>query len=555
MSAQQASAAPRLLGSVRPLALPRILPKVTDGAFLAAVAFATYLALAIILVLQLHLIVGDAWSRVGNASYVFFARDPHLAAIGFVWNPLPSMLELPIVLLRGFWPPLVSQGFAGSIVSTVAMASAVYQLHGTLKDWGVARVVRWLLTGLFALHPMVLHYGANGDTEALFVFLLLVVIRYLARWLAGGQLQALVVAAVGLALAYWTRYEAAAVAPGVIVMVGAVAWNRSKAQPLRERVSAAAADALIAGLPFAFAFTTWALASWVIVGHPFEQFSSAYGTASQLQTGPLFTGTRFEALMVGVRAIGGLEPAAVVVGIGGVSLGLLRWDARVLAPVAVLGSVLTFALGAWVFGETGGWIRYYITVIPLGTLCAGYLVAARRSSMPDSTSRRGSSVVPRGLVAAVGCAAVLAGIIALPTAWQTMRDPLLGRGEYNKVDDLPQYAIGGEVATYLDHMRLPPGSVLVDVFLGFPIVLESTSPQQFVITPDRDFKAVLNDPQAFSAKYILVPPPTGLGALDAVNRRWPGIFETGAGIGRLVADFDVALAGSHLQWRLYAVSP
>ena len=29
---------------------------------------------------------GDAYSRVGNAYYVLFSRDPHLAAIGFVWG-------------------------------------------------------------------------------------------------------------------------------------------------------------------------------------------------------------------------------------------------------------------------------------------------------------------------------------------------------------------------------------------------------------------------------------------------------------------------------------
>src|SRR5919204_6676355 len=82
-----------------------------------------YLALGAYLDLVAHVIVGDAWSRVGNAYYVLFSRDPHLAAIGFVWSPLPSLLELPLVVLHGVSPALVSEGFAGSILSALAMAA------------------------------------------------------------------------------------------------------------------------------------------------------------------------------------------------------------------------------------------------------------------------------------------------------------------------------------------------------------------------------------------------------------------------------------------------
>ena len=38
---------------------------------------------------------GDAWSRITNAYYVLYSRDPHLAAIGFIWNPLPSLMAIP----------------------------------------------------------------------------------------------------------------------------------------------------------------------------------------------------------------------------------------------------------------------------------------------------------------------------------------------------------------------------------------------------------------------------------------------------------------------------
>ena len=40
---------------------------------------------------QSGLVPGDALSRVANGYYTLFSRDPHLAAVGFVWNPLPSL--------------------------------------------------------------------------------------------------------------------------------------------------------------------------------------------------------------------------------------------------------------------------------------------------------------------------------------------------------------------------------------------------------------------------------------------------------------------------------
>ncbi len=40
----------------------------------------------------------DALSRVANAFYVLYSRDPHLGAIGFIWNPLPSLMEMVLLI-------------------------------------------------------------------------------------------------------------------------------------------------------------------------------------------------------------------------------------------------------------------------------------------------------------------------------------------------------------------------------------------------------------------------------------------------------------------------
>jgi len=112
-----------------------------------------------------------------------------------------------------------------------------------------------------------------------------------------------------------------------------------------------------------------------------------------------------------------------------------------------------------------------------------------------------------------------------------------------------QYNIGHEAATYLDGMHLENGTVLVDGAMGFPIILESNHPTQFITTPDRDFQEALLDPTSFGVKYLLVPEDVGYQSLDALNRAYPGIYQTGAGVGQLVKQFS---AGGN-NWRLYQV--
>ena len=115
-----------------------------------------------------------------------------------------------------------------------------------------------------------------------------------------------------------------------------------------------------------------------------------------------------------------------------------------------------------------------------------------------------------------------------------------------------QYRVARDVATYLDSLELADGSVVIDVALGFWVVLQSERPRQFVITPDRDFEAVVADPATFGAKYLLVSPASGVGSLSAISRAYPGIFQNGAGIGTLEREF-LSPGGEQHTWRLYRV--
>jgi len=59
--------------------------------------FAVYFAAAWYLTMVANVIYGDAWSRVELAAAASLQPHPHLAAIGFVWNPLPVFALLPLI--------------------------------------------------------------------------------------------------------------------------------------------------------------------------------------------------------------------------------------------------------------------------------------------------------------------------------------------------------------------------------------------------------------------------------------------------------------------------
>ena len=96
---------------------------------------------------------------------------------------------------------------AGSLVSVLAMAGAAFQILASLREWGVSRIPRLVLTTCFALNPMVLLYAGNGMTEGLFVFTLVASTRYLLRWIHRGDLRSLAYSGIAMACSYLVRYE------------------------------------------------------------------------------------------------------------------------------------------------------------------------------------------------------------------------------------------------------------------------------------------------------------------------------------------------------------
>jgi len=529
-----------------------------------------YVVLALILDLHYEVFPPDSVFRMANGFYVLYSRHPHIAAIGFVWNPLMSMADMVPLLFKDLWHPLVSRDVAASLVTVGCMAGATYQMYALLKDWQVGRPIRFLLTALFALNPMILYYATNGMSEALYLVTMVGTVRYLSRWSARDDTRSLVYAGSMLALCYLAREEAilAAALSGVLVfVVGA----RRVSNPGTRFVSGMT-DSTIYLAPFLVSFFGWALASKVITGSFFEQFTSQYGNSAQIKLyGSYYhlqPGHYAARLAHEVRDLEAIAPLLPLVLVAAATVALRRRDVRILAPLAVLGGGISFTLVGFLGNMVFPWFRFYILAVPLSVILVGFLLAPRHAPVTSappralSPPRIGHEWRARPMVKA-GVATIVTLILvgpSLATTAAAMDNPNIGIEESGQLvavfhPDRFRATPGDNallpVMHYLDRLHLPDGDVVTDDAYDCmaTVIMRSTNPRIFVITNDADFQRILADPLVWHAHYLVVPPPGGV--YNAITAAYPDIYASGSGFSELVHQFPATSICPPL--RLYKV--
>jgi hypothetical protein len=556
---------------------------VSESGIVVALSFALYLSIAFILDFKTLSFNGDAVARMANGFYVLYSRDPHLAAIGFVWNPLQSILDIVPLLFKDLWPSLASHDMAGSLVSVVAMVGAVHQMRAALGEWGVQRGPRLVMTVLFAVNPMIMLYSGNGMSEAVYLFTLIATTRYLARWLRCDDLRSLVYAAVALGFCYLDRNEAVLPAFLALMLVLKASYSRGTGVR-RARTMTAVTDGIIFVLPVVTAFVGWAVASYVITGQFFAQFTSQYGTSAQIaaeggsgQRYPLGPELRLEA-----HALWYLAPLLVVIVVAALLVAWHHRDPLVLVPIAVVGGGLAFDLAGYVTNSIIWSFRYFIATVPLEVLLVGVLLAATREQMATRSQSAGdpapTPVDPASAIDRerrwtpwmISAAGILIAVVALgpsvPATAAGMFNRNVGVEELQELGyvfhhpltaadrvDKQHFATVQSISRYLAGLRLPEGDILVDNSSEcVPEVITTVpDPKIFVIPNDRDFQRSLADPLTFNVHYIMVPPSSGIDVNTATNRLYPTLYDTGAGWARQVHQFPKR--GLCPAFRLYRV--
>ncbi len=503
-----------------------------------------YVSCGLYLTFHLHYFAGDALSRVANAYDVLFGRNPHLGALGFIWNPLPSLFELPVVALYKIFPAVVTKGVAGIFVSGLFAAWGAIHLKRILKNFAVPQGWTYVITLIFALNPLIILYGANGMSDIMLVSCLLGTYSGVFDFLTTQSLRRLVAAGIWMALGLGMRYEA--VPFGALVILGLMAAQWGKTSPDRWKGSA-----IILGAPIVFSGGLWIYFNWAIMKNPLYFLDSNYGNLAQTRTGAYLTPALQQAYHSVTGTMGYLGHFTLLY--WPISLGFVmaviyaigrRRDGRALILIfGAVGAVALEMMFAYL-GHLGSWDRYFISFIPDGVLMVSFAAAKLGARFPKRWKTlwwMAISVIL--LLGNVGTILALQNPVLGHPDGQILDFALQNRS-LKHVSDV--FYATEPVIQYLNaHPHL---TVLADSFTAWPIIVRSPNFNRFIITSDYDFASILYNPRG-RVSAILVPQPAGVSALDAVNRAWPQMWSGHVTWVTLLKSFP---GGSN--WKLYKVT-
>ena len=505
--------------------------------------------------------LADALSRSGSALAVLWSTDPHLAAIGFVWMPLPTLLELPWAVLYPLWHDVVSSGFASTATTALCGGATAAILVKTASLLGLPTRLGWAFALLVSLNPMLLLYAGNGMSEGVAAPFLIGAVCLLTLFWRTGQRGYIAWAGLALAFGCASLYQGVPFTLAVFgVMASVLVWGREAVRSAPQgRWRAVQGLGLLLLAPSAIVMLLWVVANAAIMKDPLYFATSVYSNAAQTavarQTpgGLPFIGQGDVGRTLAfcfVRTAALSVPVVALLVVRGLDRRLQRVET--LALVLLWSSVpLGFMAPLTYRGGSFGWLRFFI--YPL-------LVAAGWGLYEVATSHR-----PRRAIAII-----LAGwVLASPVTLAAMANPELGQEEHRMVqvlagerhpqdlrrqDHVPAFK---PMLSYLESEPLARGQrILLDpATQAWPLVAQ-LEPQHLrrlvVVTADRQFAAAVADPVRHNISYLLVPDPR-LAQSDAINRLRPGLWEGRQPGFELEQKFPPRPRVSGGEWRLYKV--
>ena len=483
----------------RPARPPAQRPWWWDGrAIGAGLAFVAYMALAVVLgrVLEYH--EPDAFSRTASAYQALFGREQRLEVLGAVWTPLPAIVQMPFLVPLS---PFGLQDLAGAVVSALATVAMLALLDHLARSLGLPSWLRVGLLLLYAAHPMVVLFAVNGQGEALFLLLVVAIVCQLLHWADDARPERVLVIGYLTGVAFLVRYETIPFA----LAIGAALAGRQLVRT-RGRPGSVVPTILYFGVPILVGVYYWVKFNWDVTGDPLFFFWGPYSNVAQTaevrmpghDLNPYYQDP-LAALRFVIERVWLLAPTLVMLAPIVVAGACARRSSSAALATWALVSIPLFAAYQLFAGQSSGQLRYVLVAVPAGVVlaCLAWRLAPTRAR------------------ALVGAATLGLAAASIPLAVAGMADRKVGRMEWGIVAHLEgrpsdprvftQFRSERAAAMDLDS-RPERTPVLVDTVTGYPAILFSHEPSQFVSTTDVDFEALLARPYG-NVGHILVHDP------------------------------------------------
>lgn len=497
---------------------------------------------AYVWVYQHDYIFGDAISRTANAYYVIGIVPSKLASIGFVWNPLPSFLQLPLLYLRDYWRPLVTSGMAGCIVTSIFAAVNASMLFKYFYVEGSRIWFALVIALAYAFNPFIFLYGFNGMSETLFFTAVIVGTHNFAMWMLDRNSNRLLLVAVMLAMAFLTRYETFAwmmgIATSLLVVVYMMEDRQSpfKPKPLKMKLNYLTATGSVLFVPVVYTIFIWMFLCLTIMGDPFFFFWSAYSNEAQSISDVEIqrkSGEFIELFFFTLKsALPFLPPFLVILVERTATKRLFRADMLVLVLLA--GSFVGFHYMLMLRGRSFGWLRFFSYILPVAVAWLPYELGRLKK-----TAKMWTSI---GLCVAMIVVSPL--LVRYYFAYET-----LGGEEFRAMGGRPDVNHEGQkIIADIINKKYADKKIMFDSFVASIIIMNLDHPENLITTTSDEFDKAVKNPVGYGVDYIVTVHNQGVGLLDAFNREYPDIFEKGAPWAEFVEGTDFFRIYKVLKW-------
>jgi hypothetical protein len=254
----------------RELGGQRALVRSLESLLVFVVAAGAYALLGAQVVTGDHVVVFEALDRLTRAYMVWHNSPPKLAAVGFTYPPLTSMIFLPLTLIK----PIATSLIALPVTSAIFAGATLAMLNRTLELCQLSALLRYPLLVLFGLNPEFVFYACNGMPATAYLFLLTGGLYCLIRWYLHEESRYLIGAGVAFTCCMLTRYEFIIWGLAASLVIGATLVRR---EATRARIEG---SVISYAAPIVYGLALWTLFDGVIAGRPFEWVTS--GSSSSL---------------------------------------------------------------------------------------------------------------------------------------------------------------------------------------------------------------------------------------------------------------------------------
>lgn len=473
-----------------------------------------YLALSYYFAYFLKIYHNDAISRTAMAFFTTYGRDPHLAAIGFVWQPLLSLLQIPLLLV---FRPLGLMMLSGPIVTAFAGAFsviAVYKIGVLLNREKENKKMVTFISILFGLNPLIILYSTIGTSEMVFIVSLLLTSYYLVKWFYYSKQWHLLLASFFISLSFWARYESIPAFIGCVLLL--------VIKSLYDKVGFKKLESLILQfvIPYVYSVSFWILINLIIMKDPFYFIHGPYSNSSL--TG-ILRGTQFfeytyksllNSIVYTFNRIIYLAPIVLLSPLLFIIAKEFKKRTKdiILFLFLILPYVLVLIFHVYLLynGQSFGWLRFYIYSTVIASLAGMYISRQK-------------------LIGYFAASLLIAGIF---TSGYAISNPNLGKEEYSftqkvlnnsvVLDYSRTYSDQKEIASFIDQEG---GKVLVDSTAGFAIPLFSNNPDKFIVTSDLDYTKIVENYSQFADWIIVNKPYDGIEDQNIIYRYYPNIWD------------------------------